>query len=225
MPPPQISRTPPSHRSVNEHSLPQLHPASARAASRGTTCAEVCITASFVSRRGRRPASARSAPCRSRAAPPSCARYRLDRDGLHVRRVERHHHVDLALGQRADRPRRRSAGRAAGRRSWGCRRAAGARAPGARLLAGAPGDLVGHLLPDAAEPHLAAGLAAAPACDHRRRPWACAPSATTTMEKCRPAASRARIFAHTFSMSKGISGMRMTSATPERPAFSAIHPA
>ena len=44
-----------------------------------------------------------------------------------------------------------------------------------------------------------------------------APSATTTMLKWRPAASRLRILSQTFSMSNGISGIRITSAPPERP--------
>jgi hypothetical protein len=33
----------------------------------------------------------------------------------------------------------------------------------------------------------------------------------------RPEASRARILSHTFSMSKGISGSRITSALPDSP--------
>ena len=52
-----------------------------------------------------------------------------------------------------------------------------------------------------------------------------APSATTPMLKRRPAASRWRILAHTFSMSNGISGSRMTSALPEIPLLSAMNPA
>ena len=51
-----------------------------------------------------------------------------------------------------------------------------------------------------------------------------APSATTTMLNRRPAASRLRIFSQTFSMSNGISGIRITSAPPERPLYSAIQP-
>ncbi len=43
-------------------------------------------------------------------------------------------------------------------------------------------------------------------------PAGIAPSATTTIENSRPARSRARIFSQTFSMSNGISGIRMTSA-------------
>jgi len=41
----------------------------------------------------------------------------------------------------------------------------------------------------------------------------------------RPAASRVRIFWHTFSMSNGISGSRITSALPDKPLYSAIQPA
>ena len=52
-----------------------------------------------------------------------------------------------------------------------------------------------------------------------------APSATTTMLKCLPAASRSRILSQTFSMSNGISGIRITSAVPLIPLCSAIQPA
>src|SRR6185312_11476076 len=52
-----------------------------------------------------------------------------------------------------------------------------------------------------------------------------APSATTTIEKCRPAASRAMILSQTFRMSYGISGMRITSAVPATPACRAMNPA
>ena len=55
-------------------------------------------------------------------------------------------------------------------------------------------------------------------------PTGIAPSAHTTIEKCRPAASRAMIFSHTFSMRNGISGIRIASAEPAMPADSAIQP-
>ena len=55
-------------------------------------------------------------------------------------------------------------------------------------------------------------------------PTGIAPSAQTTIEKCRPAASRAMIFSQTFSMRYGISGIRITSAEPAMPAESAIQP-
>ena len=56
-------------------------------------------------------------------------------------------------------------------------------------------------------------------------PFGEAPSATTTMLKPRPWASRARILSQTRSRSNGISGMRITSALPEIPLLSAIQPA
>ena len=48
-------------------------------------------------------------------------------------------------------------------------------------------------------------------------PRGIAPSAHTTIEKCRPASSRAMTLSHTFWMSNGISGIRITSADPEMP--------
>jgi len=54
------------------------------------------------------------------------------------------------------------------------------------------------------------------------RPWcAMAPSATTTIENSRPERSRVRIASPTLSTSTGI---RSTSAPPETPELSAIHP-
>ncbi len=52
-----------------------------------------------------------------------------------------------------------------------------------------------------------------------------APSATTTMEYSFPRDSRSRILSHALSMSKGISGIKMTSASLAKPEFNAIHPA
>ena len=51
-----------------------------------------------------------------------------------------------------------------------------------------------------------------------------APSATTTIEKKRPREWRRRISRTTSSMSKGRSGIRITSAPPARPEWSAIQP-
>src|SRR5262252_1807356 len=56
-------------------------------------------------------------------------------------------------------------------------------------------------------------------------PFGYAPSATTTMLNCAPHRSRARRRSPTIAMSKGISGMRIASAPPATPAYSAIHPA
>jgi hypothetical protein len=45
------------------------------------------------------------------------------------------------------------------------------------------------------------------------------------MENSRPDRSRARMVWQIFSTSKGISGMRITSAPPDTPELRAIHPA
>ena len=56
-------------------------------------------------------------------------------------------------------------------------------------------------------------------------PIGTAPSATTTMLNRAPNFSRSRRRAATIFRSKGISGIRITSAPPATPAYSAIHPA
>ena len=58
-----------------------------------------------------------------------------------------------------------------------------------------------------------------------RPPTGIAPSATTTIEKLRPARSRSRILSHTLSTSNGISGISTTSAVAATPAWRAMKPA
>ena len=121
-------------------------------------------------------------------------------------------------------PPRRSGARAGGRRRWACRRAAGGRARASASPCRCDSPISArHLGRDAAEARPRGRL-----CRVQRR------------ARCRRAGPRPRrtprprsggrparasiILSQTFSISKGISGMRITSAEPAMPACSAIQP-
>ena len=115
------------------------------------------------------------------------------------------------------RPRRRSGARAAGRRWWEI--PPRCRWPRTSVRVSLPVwylDGARHLAADASEPVDRAD--AAPLEQLDRPVTGRAPSATTTMLKRRPAASRLRILSHTFSMSNGISGMQDDVGAAREPA-------